>query len=44
VYKNGAIKNDDLLVTGYFAWLNKMATSLPFDYDPNEVLLKTDNR
>jgi hypothetical protein len=40
VYKNGAIKNDDLLVTGYFAWLNKMATSLPFDYEPNGVLLK----
>jgi len=44
VYKNGSIKNDDLLVTGYFAWLNKMATSLPFDYDPQEVLLKTGNR
>jgi len=44
VYKTGAIKNDDLLTTGYFAWLNKMATSLPFDYNPQEVLLKTGNR
>jgi hypothetical protein len=35
VYRNGAIKNDDLLINGYFAWWNKMATSLPLDYEPN---------
>jgi hypothetical protein len=34
VFRNGAVKNDDLLVDGYFAWWNKMATSLPLDYEP----------
>ena len=38
VYKNGAVKNEDLLIDGYFAWWNKMATSLPFDYKPPTVL------
>lgn len=34
VYKNGAVKNDDLLISGFFSWWNKMATSLPLDYKP----------
>ncbi|MBS1566820.1 MAG: hypothetical protein JST39_20715, partial [Bacteroidetes bacterium] len=34
VFSNGAIYDSNLLVRGFLAWWNKMATMLPLDYDP----------